>query len=187
MGRRAVPQGPRSDALLFLPHCTPLRPSIAVPWLVSYPGYNGLETATERTTHATYVTNLLRALPDVALYDAEVAVEKVSSCPNLAFAGCVGYTSGIKYTVGFNHSTVYGNMRPLKVNFYGCDTQGCQPRHAGLYSKGTITSTVDAGHEASDRESVECSNHGTCDYSTGLCDCHEQFTGEACDTVDVLA
>ena len=94
--------------------------------------------------------------------------------------------SGVKYTIHFNHSSMAGNLRPLQVSYAGCDNQGCQPRFSGLYTAGTVTVAVDAFHQGSDKESVECSNHGMCDYKTGVCVCREDFDGEACDSIKLL-
>ncbi|CAM9822350.1 unnamed protein product, partial [Discosporangium mesarthrocarpum] len=34
---------------------------------------------------------------------------------------------------------------------------------------------------------VDCSNRGTCDYSTGLCSCYTGYYGHSCNAKSVLA
>ena len=155
---------------------------------VEFPRYSEMETTAEKDAHAAHVRAHLLGLPDLVMYDIGVVAEKVQTCTSSLYSGSCsgGHMSGVKYTVEFNHSSMAGNMRPLRVNYIGCDNQGCQPRFNGIYTLGTVAVVVDALHEGSDRESVECSNHGHCDYKAGLCVCHEDFDGEACESIKVL-
>eukprot|EP00904_Undaria_pinnatifida_P009613 jgi/Undpi1/5782/HiC_scaffold_2.g01056.m1 len=42
----------------------------------------------------------------------------------------------------------------------------------------------EAGFDGSAHAYTECSNHGHCQRDTGVCDCHEGFTGDACQRME---
>ena len=53
-----------------------------------------------------------------------------------------------------------------------CSGQACQSGTAWV-DKATAANTAHA--------EAECSNRGSCDYATGLCDCSDGFEGSACE------
>lgn len=91
---------------LIISHSPPMQ---FLPLHPRYPGYNLMETPDQTTAHAMLVRTYLRNIADMAVRDVGVSVEKVSSCPSLAYAGCSGHTQGVKYTIELNHSSLAGN------------------------------------------------------------------------------
>lgn len=77
-----------------------------------------------------------------------------------------------------------GKQNLLVLNTGGCDDNGCQPRLPGLDSPSSIS--VESESFTGTKEANECSGRGNCDSETGICECTEGFTGEACEQQTVL-
>lgn len=137
----------------------------------------------------------LRSLPNHVIDDVEVSYD----------IDDVYYV----YRVTFNSAATQGNQHLLKCNFEGCAKDGCQPRlnglqgttddgakclvlgwenknHADIGSLAITSNNMVAGSNDGTGENVQCSNRGICDGSTGLCECFEGFTGEACSIQTIL-
>jgi hypothetical protein len=87
----------------------------------------------------------------------------------------------------FTGEAVQGPQNLLMVEDLLCG-DGCTPKLTGLrlqykttFLQSNITETV-----AADKNSYECGRRGRCDYTSGLCDCFEGYTGENCNTQTTL-
>lgn len=83
------------------------------------------------------------------------------------------------------HTGIMTNFLRLRTmgDFEGShdDVYDMQMPHIGNYFR-SVTTEITRGT----KESSECSGRGKCDTSSGVCDCHEGYTGEACETQTVL-
>jgi hypothetical protein len=111
----------------------------------------------------------LEALPNQVVKDVTVTDDSSSA-------------TDFSYKVVFEANSGAQNL--LTVNTGGCNVDGCQPRIAGLT---TTTAAATTGTTLTGTtEANECSGRGNCDSETGICECTEGFTGEACEQQTVL-
>lgn len=83
-----------------------------------------------------------------------------------------------RWAVTFNSAHNTGTQEgALDVLEAGCASDGCQPVYAGL---GGLTGGVTQG-VLRETEFVTCSNRGTCNSESGLCECADGYFGEACE------
>lgn len=124
---------------------------------------------------ASAIQEALQALPNDAIPSITV-VDQTTSASN-------------KFKITFSDPATTGNQKPLVINTAACTADGCQPITNGISSTncggtcsalGTVTSTDGT------TENAVCSNRGTCDGETGLCECYEGYYGESCDEQTII-
>jgi hypothetical protein len=126
----------------------------------------------------------LLGLPNQVIDGVEVSVQADPSVSSAYFI-----------RVTFTGDSVQGRQNLLSVNTIRCG-DGCTPKITGLPLEETVKTFADPWFNvawstvnetvASDYNSYECGRRGKCDYSTGLCDCFEGYTGEACSEQTTL-
>lgn len=110
-----------------------------------------------------FVSALYRGPGIVAPYG--VAIDNRGGYPNAYFQDCYGHGQCLGLANNFKCDCFEGW-------FGDCRMKGC-PKGRAWFDEPVADG--DAHHLA------ECSNVGTCDYSTGTCQCREGFTGPACE------
>lgn len=145
----------------------------------------------------TTIKNELLALPHRVIDDCTVSIAEDST------------NNHLKIKVTFTGSAVQGPQNLLQVEDLSCG-DGCFPflatgtnlidfTVAGSKTGGatiilpTFAGTVDSENMPSVREIIaadynnyECGRRGKCDYTTGLCECFDGYTGENCNTQTAL-
>lgn len=133
---------------------------------------SGVFDSSSCTTFAGYVESALEELPHRVVDD--VVVTATSSGSVLSFL------------VTFTGEAVQGKQNLLIVEDYAC-ADGCTPRLAGI---DLITDTTPGSYvtetQVADYNNYECGRRGKCNYDTGLCECFDGYTGEACATQTAL-
>lgn len=128
---------------------------------------------TEHTGFHNFITSVkdaLESLPNRVIDKVDVAgdtngVDLVHL--NLTFTG--EHVQGPQYLV------------TVKSNLCG---DGCTPLLSGLELRNQWETILEV--QNSDFNSFECGRRGKCDYSTGVCNCFEGYTGLACNTITAL-
>lgn len=118
--------------------------------------------------------------------------EALEALPNHAIPSVtVTYTGNAVnrvWEIEFSDPANSGNIPALQVMTGGCTVVGCQPYYAGL----TIgTNSGDAAIPTvtsvdGTTENYICSGRGECDTDTGLCECHDGYTGQACESQTII-
>jgi len=85
------------------------------------------------------------------------------------------------FNVSFVGDNVQGPQQMLTVEDFKCG-DGCFPKVSGLQNLHNSFYNNVTEFEKADLNSFECGRRGKCDYSSGLCECFEGFTGQACGT-----
>jgi len=120
---------------------------------------------------------------DYSTVTALAIKEALEAIPNQAVPSVTVTESSSKvFDVTFDlvHNT--GNQNLLMVLSTQCNTDGCQPFLTnGLDASGTITQQT-----ASDMEAAVCSNRGTCNFNTGICECESGYYGESCSDQTII-
>lgn len=131
------------------------------------------QTYSKRTSVLSYtamaadIEEALEALPNFAVPNVTVTVATVSDDHVVS--------------VTFVDAANAGSQNLLQVNAgSGHDHANMQPRFNGVTdaSPSVAHETVTGSDKL--KEHVACSNRGSCDSGSGLCQCYEGFTGEAC-------
>jgi len=98
-----------------------------------------------------------------------------------------GVTSGneIYLNVTFTGETVEGPQNLLSLNTNLCG-DGCTPKLTGLEMHPIVQNMSVSEIELADFNSYECGRRGKCDYTTGVCECFDGYTGVSCSSVAAL-
>lgn len=116
-------------------------------------------------------------------YEIEDWEDDISSFDNVnAFPA---FTRNFTVAIRFTGDYVQGPQHLVSVVDYACG-DGCTPKLSGLplnsvYHLSYLRETI-----ASAYNNYECGRRGKCDYDTGLCQCFDGYTGEACGTQTAL-
>jgi hypothetical protein len=116
------------------------------------------------------VKSALQALPNKVIDKVDVA----------------GDTNGVDLVhlnITFSGDNVQGPQYLLAVQSASCGA-GCTPLVSGLELRNQWETILEV--QNSDFNSYECGRRGKCDYTSGLCQCFEGYTGIACNTITAL-
>lgn len=118
--------------------------------------------------------------PDESVLDDldEWATESAWGSPNKKPVITKNFTVAITFTGDY----VQGPQHLLSVVDYSCG-DGCTPKLTGMPLNSVYTtrsSSFVAELTPSDYNNYECGRRGKCDYDSGLCQCFDGYTGEAC-------
>jgi len=118
----------------------------------------------------TSVKSALQALPNRVIDNVDVS----------------GDTNGVDLVhlnLTFSGDHVQGPQYLVTVKSYLC-ADGCTPKLTGLELRNQWETILEV--QNADYESFECGRRGKCDYTSGICQCFEGYTGLACNTITAL-
>jgi len=127
----------------------------------------------------------LQGLPNKVITNVNVNVTFGYESRNINIEEEVAF---LNLNVEFTGMSVMGPQNLLIVEADLCDN-GCTPKISGL----ALTSVGNTGMisrvnelQPADYNNYECGRRGKCDYDSGLCECFEGYTGEACSIQTAL-
>lgn len=128
------------------------------------------------------IENALEELPNFIIPNVTVTYEYKKW--DGVSAWITGDTGEYLCSVAFTDAANAGKQAMLQIKGGDHNNANMQPRYnSGTLLATQITIREDATHHESGgsyTELVECSNRGTCDHASGLCQCFQGYTGEAC-------
>lgn len=154
-------------------------------FIIGYKDWRG-ETwktyAISATATAIQVEEALEALPNHAVPNVTVTVSTD------------GTDFHRKWQVTFVHRMNSGDQHALELHTAACADNGCQPRTAGVSdftaescdASGTCTGSRVREVTKGTTEGVTCSGRGNCITDDGTCECHEGYTGIACEVQTII-
>jgi hypothetical protein len=125
----------------------------------------------------------LISLPNHVIDDVQVVV---NTSATEADDGLEKHVTLISVT--FSGNAVQGKQNLLTVESFEC-RDGCTPKIDGLKLDTKVTSDIHSNitqRVASNYHSYECGRRGKCDYSSGLCQCFEGYSGDNCNQQTIL-
>jgi len=133
---------------------------------------SGVFDSASCTTFAGYVESALEELPHRVVDDVSVSATSTGNV--------------LSFLITFIGEAVQGKQNLLIVEDYAC-ADGCTPKLSGI---DLITDTTPGSYvtqtQAADYNNYECGRRGKCNYETGLCECFDGYSGEACATQTAL-
>lgn len=124
-----------------------------------------------------WLEHALEGLPDGVIKDVEVHCFIVTG--NTACDASTDTTQNVKFVITFKQPS--GFLPDLTLAY-----QAITPNSHTTAKQYIIMSPVAAGFHGN-KERVECSDRGLCDYSTGLCDCFDGYFGDNCSIASANA
>lgn len=122
-------------------------------------------------TLAGYIESALMKMPNKVVSEVEVDVDSTSDA------------SEVIINITFVGTSVEGKQHKMEVLVDKC-SEGCTPLITGLTNIRTwlnpSLSHVEITTTGS-QNSHECGRRGSCDYTSGICNCYDGFAGNACD------
>jgi len=124
------------------------------------------------------IRDALINLPNQVIDDVNVKGEIINIM--LGAGGVIVSQDIYRFNITFVGENVQGPQHVLTVEDFQC-LDGCFPQVTGLQNlhndfKNNVTET-----KLADFNSFECGRRGKCDYSSGICECFEGFTGQSCN------
>jgi len=114
--------------------------------------------------------------------NAESVQDALEALPNFAIPSVEVDFSGLDFAVTFVDPTNTGQQSLLGFTVNNDCESGQQPK-LGSNNDYSCDVTRNLLTVEDYKESVECSNRGTCDRDTGICTCFSGYYGLACDQV----
>jgi hypothetical protein len=130
-----------------------------------------------------YHTRSIKYDPNIADEEnAESVQDALEALPNFAIPSVEVDFSDDDFSVTFVDATTTGQQSLLGFSTSNDCDSGQQPKLGSMndYSCDVSRDLLSVGDY---KESVECSNRGTCDRDTGICTCFSGYYGLACDQV----
>lgn len=152
---------PRTFALTFKSKLNETFTTRPIVMVAQHVGFHGMITS---------IKSALEALPNRVIDKVDVA----------------GDTNGVDLVhinITFSGDHVQGPQYLLAVEAAKCG-DGCTPKVSGLELRNQWETILEV--QNSDFNSYECGRRGKCDYSSGVCQCFEGYTGIACNTITAL-
>jgi hypothetical protein len=131
-----------------------------------------------------YIELALKGLPHRVITDVNANVTS-----GVELRDGDGDANFINIQIEFTGDSVNGPQNLIIVEAEECE-EGCTPRITGLPLASVSSSNRPLSFvtesQAADYNNYECGRRGKCDYDSGLCECFEGFTGEACSIQTAL-
>ena len=129
----------------------------------------------------------LEALPNQVIDNVNVNVSfgYLERTMGGGFTSTIDDLASLMFEIEFVGMTVTGRQNLLAVETKEC-LYGCSPQLTGLhllvYTDDYATNQLSFVTEKQqpDYNNYECGRRGSCDYTSGICNCFEGFTGESC-------
>jgi hypothetical protein len=136
------------------------------------------------------IEEALESLPHHVVDDVTVSVYFATDADEwqddlTPFTSDQGLPANLSIALTFTGDYVQGPQNLVSVVDYSCG-DGCTPKITGLDLRSFYSLSYVYETQLSDYNNYECGRRGKCDYDSGLCQCFDGYTGEACGTQTAL-
>lgn len=142
-----------------------------------------------RSTLDDEIKEALLKLPNRVIDDVDVTVSfppsgwdewnTTMNGPTWDLRGSGFFNRNVSISITFTGDAVAGKQNLVSLIDYSCE-DGCTPKIDGLPLNAWYVSSYVKETQASAYTNYECGRRGKCDYDSGLCQCFDGYTGEAC-------